>query len=81
MPSGGGGNFYLTLGAKSSKRFARALVVRTLEGQSSFMEAFRLLGLKKMATFQELGHSLGVGILVAYLLDADVVDRDGVAAI
>jgi len=62
MPSGGGGNFYLTLGARASKRFVRALVVRTLEGQSSFMEAFRLLGLKKMATFQELGHSLGVGL-------------------
>jgi Zn-dependent peptidase ImmA (M78 family)/transcriptional regulator with XRE-family HTH domain len=62
LPSGGGGNFYLTLGARASKRFARALVVRTLEGQSSFMEAFRLLGLKKMATFQELGHSLGVGL-------------------
>jgi Zn-dependent peptidase ImmA (M78 family) len=62
MPSGDGGNFYLTLGARASKRFARALVVRTLEGQSSFMEAFRLLGLKKMATFHELGHSLGVGI-------------------
>jgi Zn-dependent peptidase ImmA (M78 family)/transcriptional regulator with XRE-family HTH domain len=61
MPSGDGGNFYLTLGARASKRFARALVVRTLEGQSSFTEAFRLLGLKKMATFQELGHSLGVG--------------------
>jgi Zn-dependent peptidase ImmA (M78 family) len=62
MPSGDGGNFYLTLGARASKRFARALVVRTLEGQSSFMEAFRLLGLKKMATFHELGHSLGVGV-------------------
>jgi Zn-dependent peptidase ImmA (M78 family) len=63
MPSGdGGGNFYLTLGARASKRFARALVVRTLEGQASFTEAFRLLGLKKMATFHELGHSLGVGV-------------------
>ena len=62
LPSGGGGDFYLTLGARASKRFARALVVRTLEGQSSFMEAFRLLGLKKMATFQELGNSLGVGL-------------------
>ena len=61
MPSGDGGNFYLTLGVRASKRFARALVVRTLEGQSSFTEAFRLLGLKKMATFHELGHSLGVG--------------------
>jgi Zn-dependent peptidase ImmA (M78 family)/transcriptional regulator with XRE-family HTH domain len=60
MPTGDGGNFYLTLGARASKRFARALVVSTLEGRSSFTETFRLLGLKKMATFQELGYSLGV---------------------
>lgn len=57
-----GGDFYLTLGARASKRFARALVVSTLEGQSSFTEAFRLLGLKKMATFRDLGHTLGVSI-------------------
>ena len=62
VPAGEGGNFYLTLAARVSKRFARALVVRTLEGQSSFTEAFRLLGLKKMATFQDVGRSLGVGL-------------------
>jgi Zn-dependent peptidase ImmA (M78 family) len=60
IPRGSGGNFYLTLGARVSKRFARALVVHTLEGHSSFTEAFRLLGVKKMATFHDLGHSLGV---------------------
>ena len=59
MPTGGGGNFYLTLGARARKRFARALVVSTLEGRSSFTEAFRLQGMKKMVNFQELGHSLG----------------------
>jgi Zn-dependent peptidase ImmA (M78 family) len=62
IPKGGGGDFYLTLGARVSKRFARALVVSTLEGRSSFTEAFRLLGFKKMATFRDLGQSLGVHI-------------------
>jgi Zn-dependent peptidase ImmA (M78 family) len=60
IPKGSGGDFYLTLGARASKRFARALVVSTMEGRSSFTEAFRLLGFKKMATFRDLGHSLGV---------------------
>jgi Zn-dependent peptidase ImmA (M78 family) len=60
MPVASGGNFYLSLGARASKRFARALVVSTLEGRSSFTEAFRLLGFKKMATFRELGHTLGL---------------------
>jgi len=62
LTKGSGGDFYLTLGARAGKRFARALVVSTLEGRSSFTEAFRLLGFKKMATFRELGHSLGLGI-------------------
>jgi Zn-dependent peptidase ImmA (M78 family) len=62
MPAGSGGDFYLTLSARAGKRFARALVVSTLEGRSSFTEAFRLLGFKKMATFREVAHSLGIGI-------------------
>jgi Zn-dependent peptidase ImmA (M78 family) len=61
QPKSSGGDFYLTLGARAGKTFARALVISTLEGRTSFTEAFRLLGFKKMATFRELGESLGVG--------------------
>ena len=61
LPKGSGGNFYLTLSARVSKRFARALVVSTLEGRTTYTETFRMLGLKKMSTFNELGRSLGVG--------------------
>jgi len=60
LPTGSGGNFYLTLGARASKRFARALVVSTLEGRSSFTEALHLLGFRKMSTFRELGQNLGL---------------------
>lgn len=55
-----GGDFYLTLGARVSKRFARAVMVDTLEGRSSYTETFRLLGFRKMSTFRELGESLGI---------------------
>ncbi|MYH27986.1 MAG: ImmA/IrrE family metallo-endopeptidase [Acidobacteria bacterium] len=61
LPGGKGGDFYLTLGARVSQRFARAIVTSTLEGQTSFSESFRLLGFRKMETFSKLANNLGLG--------------------
>lgn len=58
--SSGGGDFYRSLGARTSKRFSRAIVASTLEGLTSFPDAFRMLGLRKTATFYEAARELGM---------------------
>lgn len=57
-----GGDFYLTQAARVSKRFARALVVSTLEGHTLYRDAFQMLGVVKVETFNEMGRNVGVYI-------------------
>jgi Zn-dependent peptidase ImmA (M78 family) len=62
LPGGSGGDFYLTQAARVSKRFARALVVSTLEGHTLYRDAFQMLGVSKLGTFNEMGRSVGVSV-------------------
>lgn len=57
---GSGGDFYNSLGARVSKRFANALVASALEGQTLFRDAFHMLGIRKTATFYKEAARLGL---------------------
>lgn len=57
---GGGGDFYRTTLARVSRRFARALVESTLEGQTLYRDAFRMLGVAKTETFNHIGQEVGL---------------------
>jgi len=57
---GGGGNFYRSTVSRVSKRFTQAIVTNTLEGQTLYRDAFRMLGVKKNETFNQLGREVGV---------------------
>jgi hypothetical protein len=61
LPSGSGGDFYLTAVSRYSRRFTRALVESTLEGNTLYKDAFRLLGISKSETLHTLGENLVFG--------------------
>jgi Zn-dependent peptidase ImmA (M78 family) len=56
----GGGNYYRTLGARTGKRFVSAVLTSTLEGQTLFQDAFRMLGMRKSSTFYNAAREMGV---------------------
>lgn len=57
---GGGGNYYYTQPLRLSRRFSRAVISSAFEGSTSYRDAYRLLGTKKRATFDNLAEKLGV---------------------
>ena len=62
-PAAGGGSFHPTLRVRVGRRLGHALVTSTLEGRTSFSESLRLLGIRKMSTFQRFAETLGAGAL------------------
>jgi Zn-dependent peptidase ImmA (M78 family) len=60
-PAKSGGNFYATEGVRVGKRFAMALVQSTLEGNTLYRDALRLLSISKIETFNEFANRVGVG--------------------
>lgn len=59
--SGGGGpDFYQTLPKRVSKLFLRELVISALEGQTSFSDAFRLIGVKSLTQLKQAGEKVGI---------------------
>jgi len=56
---GSGGDFYVTQGSRLGKPFQRAVIESTLEGRTSTRDALPLLGVKKVATFNEMARRLG----------------------
>ncbi|MBD0865824.1 MAG: ImmA/IrrE family metallo-endopeptidase [Rhodobacteraceae bacterium] len=59
-PAQQGGNFYRITLSRVGRRFARALVISTLEGHTLYRDAFRMLGVSNTETFYNIGREAGV---------------------
>jgi Zn-dependent peptidase ImmA (M78 family) len=59
---GSGGNFYRTTVSRIGKRFCGALIESTLEGNTLYRDAFRMLGVTRSGTFDELSRNLGFAL-------------------
>ena len=59
--SGAGGDFYRSTIARVGRRFAEAVTTSTLNGQALYRDAFRMLGIQKTKTFENLCRSLKIG--------------------
>lgn len=55
---GEGGDFYRTTLARVGRRFAGALVASTSEGQTLYRDAYRMLGVRRGSTFEELARQV-----------------------
>lgn len=54
-----GGDFFRTTRARVGRRFAQAVFSSTLGGQTLYRDAFRMLGVRKQASFESLGREVG----------------------
>jgi len=57
---GSGGNYYNTQPLRLSRHFARAVISSTYQGNTSYRDAFQLLGTRKHETFARLADEIGV---------------------
>ena len=58
-PKRSGGDFYNTLPIRASKRFVRAIVSSAKSGETTYTEAFRLLGINSVKTLRGISEKVG----------------------
>jgi len=58
LKKGKGGDPYATMRSKNSNRFSQALIGHTLEGRTSYSDAFSLLGVKTSKAFKQFASDL-----------------------